>query len=198
MHNVKREIRFGNRANIYDNGFEGRFLNKFYKMLIEFIDISSDEALLDVACGTGELLHRLNEIKEINGYGIDNDEKMVNMAKTKCPTLNIGMAGCDNIPFQDKTFDVITVCMAYHHFENRYGFETETARLLKKDGKLYIADLRLPTAIQKSCNAILKHFNIVAYFFTVEEIIENFSKLGFVFEKCVKSGVVQIVCLKKG
>jgi hypothetical protein len=40
MHNSKKEVRFGKRANKYDRGFEGRFLNKFYNTLIDFVQVA--------------------------------------------------------------------------------------------------------------------------------------------------------------
>ena len=67
MHSNKKNIRFGKRADKYDRSFKGKFLNKFYNILIDFVKISPNGKLLDVACGTGEFLKRIDKKCKING-----------------------------------------------------------------------------------------------------------------------------------
>ena len=197
MHNSKNEVRFGKRANKYDKGFEGRFLNKFYNTLINFVQVTPKSRMLDVACGTGEILKRMNDKFEIDGYGIDIDDKMIHVAKEKCPNMDIRTGSCDALPFEEKQFDDITVCMAYHHFENKIGFAKEACRVLKQGGSLYVADLRLPKCLREAANGLMKHLNVVGHFFTPEEIATEFEKYGFKYNGCVKDGRVQIIRLTK-
>ena len=197
MHNSKKEVRFGKRANKYDGGFEGRFLNKFYITLMDFVQVTPKSKMLDVACGTGEILNRMYDKFEIDGYGIDIDDKMIHVAKEKCPKMDIRIASCDALPFEEQQFDVITVCMAYHHFENKIGFAKEANRVLKREGSLYMADLRLPKYLRKTINVLMKHLNVVGCFFTPEEIATEFEKYGFKYNGCIKDGRVQIIRLTK-
>lgn len=197
MHNSKKEVRFGKRANKYDGGLEGRFLNKFYSTLMDFIQVTPNAKILDVACGTGEILKRMDEKFEIDGYGIDIDDKMIHVAKEKCPNMDIRTASCDTLPFEEQQFDGITVCMAYHHFENKIGFIKEADRVLKQDGSLYLTDLRLPKYLRQIANGLMKHLNVVGCFFTPEEIAAEFEKYGFKYTGCIKDGRVQIIRLIK-
>ena len=197
MHNSKKEVRFDKRANKYDGGFEGRFLNKFYNTLMDFIQITPNSKILDVACGTGEILKRMDEKFEIDGYGVDIDDKMIHVANEKCPKMDIRIASCDTLPFEEQQFDNITVCMAYHHFENKMGFAKEANRVLKQGGSLYLADLRLPKCLRVATNGLMKHLNIVGCFFTPEEIAVEFKKYGFEYSGCIKDGRVQIIRLIK-
>jgi ubiquinone/menaquinone biosynthesis C-methylase UbiE len=197
MHNSKRKVIFGKRANKYDRGFEGRFLNKFYNTLIDFVQVTPKSKILDVACGTGEILKRMDDKFEIDGYGIDIDDKMINVAKEKCLNMDIRIASCDALPFEEQQFDDITVCMAYHHFENKIGFAKEAYRVLKQGGSLYVVDLRLPKCLREVANALMKHLNVVGHFFTPEEISVEFEKYGFEYNGCVKDGRVQIIRLTK-
>lgn len=197
MYKAKKEVRFGNRANKYDNGFEGKFIKKFYCLLLQNINIPSNSKILDVACGTGELLKQMYNKFNISGYGMDIDERMVSVAKEKCPQMDIRQAKCDKIPFDNKSFDVITVCMAFHHFENRNGFINEAVRVIKDDGQIYIVELRLPEIIRRFVNSILHHFNVVGHFFTPDEIFSEFEKVGIQANGYVKKGLVQVICLKK-
>lgn len=197
MHHIKREIRFGKRANKYDNGFEGKLIKKFYNILINFVQITPKSKVLDIGCGTGEVLKLMNDKFKIDGYGIDIDEKMIDVAKAKCPNMNINTGTCDSLPFEEQQFDDITACMAYHHFENKIGFAKETYRVLKQGGSLYIADLRLPKYLRIIVNKIVKHLNIVGCFYTIEEIAEDFRKYGFKYNGSIKYGRVQIIRLTK-
>lgn len=139
----------------------------------------------------------MNDKFEIDGYGIDIDDKMIHVAKEKCPNMDIRTGSCDALPFDEQQFDDITVCMAYHHFENKIGFTKEACRVLKQGGSLYVADLRLPKCLRELANTIIKHFNVVGHFFTPEEIIAEFKKYGFEYNGCVKNGRVQIIRLTK-
>ena len=197
MYKAKKEVRFGNRADKYDNGFEGKFSIKFYQLLLQSINIPSNSKILDAACGTGELLKQMYNKFNISGYGIDIDERMVSVVKEKCPQMDIRQAKCDKIPFDYKSFDVITVCMAFHHFENRKGFINEAVRVIKYGGQIYIVELRLPEIIRKLVNNILYHFNVVVHFFTSNEIFSEFEKVGIQANGCFKKGLVQVICLKK-
>lgn len=197
MHNNKKEIIFGKRADKFDGGFEGRFLSKFYKKLIDFMQVTPNSKILDVGCGTGEILKRMDEKFEIDGYGIDNDDKMLQVAKEKCPKMDIRTGSCDTLPFEEQKFDAITVCMAYHHFENRIGFAKEASRVLKQGGSLYLAEFRLPKCVRKVTNELMKHLNIVACVFSSEEIATDFKQYGFKYNGCVENGRVQIIRLIK-
>lgn len=197
MHGKKIEIEFDRRASAYDKGFEGRLSQKFYKELIEQVKLENGDKVLDVGCGTGELLRRMADKADISGCGIDVEKEMIAAAKKKCPDMNIQIADCCSIPFDDESFDVLTSCMAYHHFSNHIDFSKEASRVLKKGKRLYIADPAFPSAFRKLINAVLKHINIVGRFFTSDEIYMNFMAYGFELERSIKAGYVQVVVLKK-
>ncbi len=55
----KRDIKFDKRADKYDEGFEGRFSQRFYDLVSENVKIKSGMNVLDVGCGTGTILYRL-------------------------------------------------------------------------------------------------------------------------------------------
>lgn len=54
--------------------------------------------------------------------------------------------------FDGRTFDLITVCAAYHHFPDVKAFAAESHRLLKTEGCLYIADVYYPALVRFLCN----------------------------------------------
>ncbi len=80
-----RGFKFDKRASSYDEGFEGKLSNRFYKLLLSQVQLPAGATVLDVGCGTGTILENLNRMSEIEGYGIDVEENMIREAKLKCP-----------------------------------------------------------------------------------------------------------------
>lgn len=197
MNGKKKDFSFEKRAPKYDNGFEGKFLAKFYKLLLKAVKLEQESAVLDVGCGTGTLLKRISDNYSINGYGIDIEEKMLDVAKKKCPEMNISLARCEETSFGNQTFDVIVSCMAYHHFADKKGFAKEASRIIKIGGSLYIADVHLPLIIRKTINAILYIHRIAGKFCTPQDICNNFQEYGFRLVTILRKGLVQVIELQK-
>lgn len=85
-----KEFKFDKRASIYDEGYEGKLSKKFYKLLVEQVELCRGVTVLDVDCGTGTILKNLSALTDINGYGIDVDynfdlyAQCVKLRKTFC------------------------------------------------------------------------------------------------------------------
>lgn len=174
-----KDFKFDKRASEYDDGFEGKLSKKFYKLLLNQVELNHGVKVLDVGCGTGTILKRMSDITDISGYGIDVEEKMINEAVTKCPEMNIFVSSCVKTPFENDKFDIITVCMAYHHFDDKKGFVKEMARIIKPNGCLYITDPRFPWIVRKPLNLALRIHKITGYFGTHNEISSAFNEYGF-------------------
>lgn len=193
----KRDFKFDKKAEKYDDGYEGRLSEKFYDLVTENVSLSEGMSILDMGCGTGTILYRLSQKCSISGYGVDVEEKMFEQARKKCPDMQIINCSCDSTPFEDSSFDAIVACMAYHHFPDKDGFSKECARLLKKGGKLYIADPKLPLPIRKAVNTALEIHRVHGRIYTADEVTANFSEYGFrkVFDK--SDAYAQIICLER-
>ena len=191
----KKDMNFNNAAAKYDN-LGGRLSRRFYRLLLEQVDLTPDMSLLDVGCGTGTILRAMADSCSIRGFGIDMAENMIEEAKRKCPEMDIRLSRCEETPFEDDTFDVVTTCMAYHHFSDKAGFAIETARILKPGGHLYIADPSFPSLIRKTMNTASRLLNIAGEFFTPEEILVSLSGFGFQAVGYKKDSYAQVVVLK--
>lgn len=193
-----KDMDFSKRASKYDDGFEGRASRKFYNLLLREIEPQAGAVVLDVGCGTGTILKGLADKAEIVGYGIDIAENMLAEAKKKCPQMTFELSRCDNMPFEDNTFDILISCMSYHHFDNRESFQKEAARVLKPGGVLYIADPRLPWLIRKTVNGVLRLFRINGKIFSAKEIVSHFAAHGFVNAGKSVDFYAQAIKLQKG
>ena len=197
MSKKSRDFDFSKRAASYDEGFAGRFSQRFYKLLQNEAKPVEGMRILDVGCGTGALLKRLCDKRNIIACGIDADENMIAAAVRQCPDYDIRQAKSEQIPFDDGYFDVLTACMAYHHFSDKPGFSREAARVLKPGGILCIADPKFPYLIRKSINGAARLFRVTGEFLTAREIADRFAEYGFLCSGTAYEGYAQVVKLTR-
>ncbi|MCI8609427.1 MAG: class I SAM-dependent methyltransferase [Firmicutes bacterium] len=124
----------------YDTSKEGRYTRFHIHQLSSMINLSEGDIVLDVACGNGTLLRELSKRAKIHANGIDVSEKMIHVAKMRYPDMNFEVKPCYPLEWSNESIDIITICCAFHHFDNPQGFVNECKRVLKKDGTVYIAD----------------------------------------------------------
>ena len=194
---MAKDFSFQNRAKAYDEGFEGRMSQKFYQLMLQSVELSDGCSILDVGCGTGALLKKMAAQNMICGFGIDAEAKMIEVAQKNCPKMDIRQSRSENMPFYDQTFDVVTVCMAYHHFADKEGFALEAARVLKPGGVLYIADPRFPAPVQAILNVVFRLINVAGEFLNSDEIANRFAGYGFVPDGVAVDSYAQVVKLRK-
>ena len=133
-------IAYNKIASEYDISKEGYYTRFHIKELSNTIDLSEGDIVLDVACGNGTLLQELSKKAKIQAHGLDVSENMIHVAKMRYPNINFKVQSCYPLEWSDESIDIITVCCAFHHFDNPQGFVNECKRVLKKNGTVYIAD----------------------------------------------------------
>jgi len=185
---------YNKKAANYDDTFDGKLTLKFKHMLLDTVNIQNGDAVLDIACGNGKLLHMFADRYAIEGYGADISDKMVEQAKLMNPAMTFSVDSCEKLPYADGTFDIVTVCAAYHHFPNVNIFAQEAYRLLKSNGKIYIADILFPAIIRPICNLFVQLSPMGdVKFYSPREIMNTLNSVGFQNGGYIKKGQVQIV-----
>lgn len=194
---------YNKKADNYESTFDGKFTAKFKDQLLKIISVPSGGTVLDIACGNGRFLEQLLNQSTFNGsivgsmYGVDISEKMIENAKRLNPSMSFHVAECDTLPFDDKMLDVITVSASFHHFPNVEKFAIETRRVIKQSGLIYIAEIYLPPLIRMLCNPFLKLSKAGdVKFYSPQEIVSLFENNGFIKDKVVINGTVQIVVMR--
>ena len=195
----KRSIdNYNNIALEYDHTFDGKFTSKFKTLLLENMIVKNGDSILDVACGNGSFLKMLEQQHTVNGYGVDISEEMIKQAQLKNPNMNFSVSGCDKLPFENNTIDIITVCAAFHHFPNVADFFKEVYRVLKPNGKLYMAEVYCVPVIRNIINLFMPLSKAGdVKFYSPKEIMKLSSKFRLQHKKTIKRNYIQLIELNK-
>ena len=134
---------YNETASIYDRRWSD-YLDATLSFLQSWAQISPDETILDLACGTGELERLLlQENPEQSITGVDISEEMLNKAKQKLSAysqVSWQTARASELPFEDGSFDVVMCASAFHYFDDPIASLREIKRVLKPDGRVVILD----------------------------------------------------------
>lgn len=130
-------------ARVYD-WFWARYMNGTLPVVRRMADAKPNERMLDLACGTGELLRRI--AKDVPGValrGVDLAPKMVERARHKLadvPNARIERADAHELPFAGDTFDVVACANTFHYFTHPVAVLGEVRRVLRPGGRLVLLD----------------------------------------------------------
>lgn len=109
-------------------------MQSFYLWLLDKIPLPSTGNLLDVSCGTGELV-RLAIAKSLTAVGIDFSNIVTHRAaEASSDEAAYLTAAGESLPFTDESFDIVTNIGSLEHFINPAEGIREMSRVMKKDG----------------------------------------------------------------
>jgi demethylmenaquinone methyltransferase/2-methoxy-6-polyprenyl-1,4-benzoquinol methylase len=116
------------------------------------------QRVLDVATGSGDLaLAIARRWPEAEVIGADFCPEMLEMARQK-GLANRVVADALHLPFQDRSFDVVTVAFGLRNMSSWSAALAEMARVLKSGGHLLVLDFSLPRLpLRKSYQFYLHH-----------------------------------------
>ncbi|MEM8528034.1 MAG: bifunctional demethylmenaquinone methyltransferase/2-methoxy-6-polyprenyl-1,4-benzoquinol methylase UbiE [Bacteroidota bacterium] len=146
---------FNNIARYYDflNHFLSLGIDKLWrKRVIRELKKSNPRHLLDVATGTADVAITVaNKIDVDKVIGLDIAIEMLEIGRKKVRKQNLNntveliSGDAENLPFEDNTFDAITVAFGVRNFEHLDKGLAEMHRVLKPQGKLVVLEFSKPT-----------------------------------------------------
>jgi ubiquinone/menaquinone biosynthesis C-methylase UbiE len=119
----------------------------------DLAQLTPGEAVLDVGCGTGDLILEVSRRVGSSGLvaGIDAAPEMVARARQKARrrhlAIDFRVEPVEQLSFAYQTFDVVVSSLVFHHLPDGLKQQglAEIYRVLKPGGRLLLVDLLGPT-----------------------------------------------------
>ncbi len=123
---------------------------KWRSKVVKIVSSTNPTNILDIATGTGDLAINLTKTKALKIIGFDISEGMLAVGRKKIEklqlddTIEMVLGDSEKIPFDDNTFDAITVAFGVRNFENLEKGLSEIYRVLKPNGTFVVLETSVP------------------------------------------------------
>ena len=122
------------------------------EMLIELSELSEGSIALDIASGTADIPRLINKkFKSVSMHVTDINASMLALGKERAINENFfhncsfALASGESLPYQNQTFDLVTVGFGLRNFTDKERGLKEMRRVLKPNGVLLILEFSKPT-----------------------------------------------------
>ncbi|SDX40903.1 demethylmenaquinone methyltransferase / 2-methoxy-6-polyprenyl-1,4-benzoquinol methylase [Lutibacter oricola] len=137
---------------------------KWRNNVVDIIAKTKPSTVLDIATGTGDLAINLVKTNAKKIVGLDISPGMLEVGKAKVEKLKLNqiemvLADSEKIPFEDNSFDAITVAFGVRNFEDLEKGLSEIYRVLKSGGTFVVLETSVPTKtpFKQGYNIYTKH-----------------------------------------
>jgi len=118
------------------------------------IGLSGAGRVLDVATGTGDVALEIaaRTPASVSIVGVDFCPEMIDLGRVKVEgsahanRITLQVAPCEEIPFEDKSFDAATISFGIRNVVDRFKGLSEMRRVLKDGGRIVILEFSTPTS----------------------------------------------------
>ncbi|HUH28563.1 bifunctional demethylmenaquinone methyltransferase/2-methoxy-6-polyprenyl-1,4-benzoquinol methylase UbiE [Gelidibacter sp.] len=123
---------------------------KWRKKVVAIIAKTHPKRILDIATGTGDLAINLAETEAQEIIGLDISDGMLEVGRKKIADkkldnkIKMTLGDSENLPFEDNSFDAITVAFGVRNFEELEKGLSEILRVLKPNGTFVILETSVP------------------------------------------------------
>ena len=124
---------------------------KWRKRVVAILKEKKPKAILDIATGTGDLAINMIETGAERIVGLDISPGMLEVGKEKVQNKNLAntiemiVGDSENLPFDENTFDAVTVAFGVRNFETLEKGLAEIHRVLKPTGTFVVLETSVPT-----------------------------------------------------
>lgn len=117
----------------------GRSAEPAWSVVLELTGLSRGHRVLDVGCGSGDLLAHLGDLG-FAAAGIDPAPGMVERARSMAPGADIRLGGADSLPWPDESFDLVISVNALQFADDTLDALSELVRVAVPDGQVAIVN----------------------------------------------------------
>lgn len=124
---------------------------KWRKKVVNLVKEVNPKSVLDIATGTGDLAINLAQTGATRIVGLDISPGMLAVGKEKVAEkklqekVEMVIGDSENLPFEDASFDAITVAFGVRNFETLEKGLGEILRVLKPKGTFVVLETSVPT-----------------------------------------------------
>ncbi len=123
---------------------------KWRKKVVKMVAQTKPKKILDIATGTGDFAIMLADIKPDKIVGLDISQGMLEVGKKKVAEkglehlIEMVLGDSENLPFDDNSFDAVTVGFGVRNFENLNKGLQEIYRVLRPGGIFIVLETSQP------------------------------------------------------
>ncbi|WP_026978808.1 bifunctional demethylmenaquinone methyltransferase/2-methoxy-6-polyprenyl-1,4-benzoquinol methylase UbiE [Flavobacterium tegetincola] len=123
---------------------------KWRKKVLKMVADTHPDTILDIATGTGDLALLMTQTNATKIIGLDISAGMLEVGRKKITEkkldskIEMVLGDSENIPYDDATFDAITVAFGVRNFETLEKGLAEILRVLKPGGIFVILETSVP------------------------------------------------------
>ena len=123
---------------------------KWRKKVLAMVSSKNPDTILDIATGTGDLAILMTKTNANKIVGLDISAGMLDVGRKKIEQKKLSnkiemvLGDSENIPFEDNSFDAITVAFGVRNFETLEKGLAEILRVLKPNGIFVILETSVP------------------------------------------------------
>jgi SAM-dependent methyltransferase len=109
-----------------------------YEAAFDAARVASGTRLLDVGCGAGLACH-IAQTRGAKVSGLDAAAPLIEIARSRCPGADIQHGEIEELPFDDRTFDVVTGFNSFQYAADPVHALAEARRVTTPEGCLVAA-----------------------------------------------------------
>jgi len=109
---------------------------------LRYLDVPDDARILDIGCGTGALLSPLHQRQPaLRLTGVDLSPSMLRIARQRLrEDVRLVEASAPQLPFASASFDGVVSVSSFHYWPTPIYCLSETKRILRPGGSLFLTD----------------------------------------------------------
>jgi demethylmenaquinone methyltransferase/2-methoxy-6-polyprenyl-1,4-benzoquinol methylase len=121
---------------------------RWRRFLVSRVEAGPGDEVLDVATGTGAVARELLRQKGCGVVGVDQSPEMLAVAREHLPaTVKLVEASAEHLPFEDASFDALTVTYLLRYVDDPGATLAELARVVRAGGTVASLEFAVPAGL---------------------------------------------------
>ena len=121
---------------------------RWRRFLVSRVEAGPGDEVLDVATGTGAVARELLRQKGCAVVGVDQSPEMLAVAREDLPaTVKLVEASAERLPFEDASFDALTVTYLLRYVDDPGATLAQLARVVRPGGTVASLEFAVPAGL---------------------------------------------------